>query len=141
MMSFYSQRTFWFLFTAAGVMFLQGCSVAIVGAGEKAYSHIRGDFLGIVQEPLEKTYSASVKAMENLEGYDISEENINTLGGYIVAYDTKARKVQIDLKKTEHDQTQVSIRIGFLGSKLESVHIYDRIQHYLQARPLAQQIF
>jgi hypothetical protein len=124
-----------------GLVIIQGCTAVVVGAGEQAYSHIRGDLLGIIPEPLEKAYPASVEAVKNLEGYDITEQNVNILNGYIIAYDSNARKVQIDLKKTEHNQTQVSIRIGAVGSKLESVHIYDRIQYYLKAKPVVQNIF
>lgn len=125
----------------AGSIFIQGCTVAIVGAGEQAYSHLRGDFMGIVPEPLEKVHRASVKAISDLDGYDMADQNINILDGHITAYDPQARKVQIKLKKTEHNQTEVSIRIGAVGNKIESVYIYDRIQYYLKEKPVVQNVF
>lgn len=119
-----------------GMVFLQGCTVAVIGAGEQVYSHVRGDLQGITPEPLESVYPASVEAIKSLQDYNMVEQNVNVLSGQIVAYDPEARKVQIDLKKTEHDQTEVTIRIGVLGNKLESVYIYDRIRHYLKENPI-----
>ena len=121
--------------------FLEGCTAAIVAAGEQAYCHIRGDLVGITPAPLEQVYPASVRAIESLESYDMAEHNLNTISGYIVAYDSNARKVQIDLSKTEHNQTRISIRIGAIGDKLESVYIYDQIQHHIQLHPVAQNSF
>ena len=115
---------------------MQGCTVAVIGAGEQVYSHMRGDLQGIAPEPLERVYPAAVEAVKSLQHYNIVEQNVNILSGQIVAYDPEARKVQIDLKKTEHDQTEVTIRIGVLGNKIESVYIYDRIQHYLKGKSI-----
>ncbi|MBN1457785.1 MAG: DUF3568 family protein [Sedimentisphaerales bacterium] len=114
------------------LLLMAGCTAAIVGGSERAYSHVRGDLLGIVPEPLEKAYPASVKALEDLERYEITEREVNIINGHIVAYDPQARKVKVDLSKTEHNQTRISIRIGLVGDRVESILIYDRIQHYLR---------
>ena len=125
----------------ASFFYLEGCTAVVIGVSEQAYRHIRGDLLGITPEPLEKVYPASVRALESLESYDMAEHNLNTISGYIVAYDSKARKIQIDLSKTEHNQTRISIRIGTVGDKLESVYIYDQIQHHIQFNPVSQNSF
>lgn len=125
----------------AGLVFVSGCTALVVGAGEKAYSHVRGDLLGIMPEPLEQTYPASVRAMEDLDGYDLVEEHVNTLVGSVVAYDKQARKVNVELKRTDQNQTSISIRIGTVGDKLESVHIYDCIRQSLGSQLVAQDVF
>ncbi len=117
----------------ASLFLLEGCTAAVMGAGEQAYSHLRGDLLGIVPEPLEEAYPASLKAVKSLEGYDLTGSEVNTLAGQITAYGPNARKVQVDLSRTDHNQTRVSIRIGLIGDKVRSVQIYDRIQHYLHS--------
>ena len=111
---------------------LSGCTAAVIGVGEQAYNHVRGDLLGIVAEPLEQVYSASVEALKQLDGYEISKQEINIIEGNVTAYDPTARKVVIDLSKTEHDQTRIQIRIGLFGDKLESTYLYDRIQESLK---------
>ena len=41
---------------SVSTLFFSGCTAAIVGAGETAYTHIRGDLLGIVPERLDDVY-------------------------------------------------------------------------------------
>ena len=109
-----------------------GCTSVAADVGEKAYTHLRGDLLAVVPDSLEEVYPAAVAAMESLEGYDVAEKNLNVIGGLVVAYDEQARKVRIELSKTENNQTAISIRIGAVGDKVESVRIYDSIQYYLR---------
>jgi len=113
------------------LIYAGGCTAVVLEAGNQAYSHLRGDLLGIVPDKLPDSYEASIMAMGDLSDFHIAEKNLNTINGHIVAYDKEARKVLIDLFRTEHDQTRIQIRIGLAGDKLESVMIYDHITKHL----------
>lgn len=113
------------------IIYAGGCTAVVLEAGNQAYTHLRGDLLGIVPDKLPDSYKASIMAMGDLSDFHIAEKNLNTLKGHIVAYDKEAREVLIDLFRTEHDQTRIQIRIGLTGDKLESVMIYDHIKKYL----------
>ena len=108
-----------------------GCTSMVVKAGNRTYNHLRGDLLGIVPDKLPDVYTATITAVEKLSGFDMTEKELNSLNGHIIAYDDNARKVRVDLSRTEQDQTRVQIRIGMIGDKVESVMIYDHIKKYL----------
>ncbi len=129
------------VFVFIAMIFFSGCTAAIVGAGEKAYTHIRGDLLGITPEKLDNVYAASLKAVEGLNNYHIVEQKVTAINGTIVAYDHDAEKLSIDLSKTEHDNTRIQIRIGAFGDKVKSVYIYDCIQRHLRDPQKAQAAF
>lgn len=123
------------------IILFSGCTAAIVGAGETAYTHLRGDLLGIAPEKLDEVYAASLKAVEVLNNYHIVEQKVTAINGTIVAYDRDAEKLSIELSKTEHDNTRIQIRIGAFGDKVKSVYIYDCIQRHLRDPQKAQAIF
>jgi len=112
--------------------FFWGCTAAVVGMGESAYNHVRGDFLGIIPESLDKVYSASLDAIRGTTKYQIIERELNAIAANITAYDSQSRKTTISLTRTEHDQTQIQIRIGLAGDKLQSTYLYDRIRQTLK---------
>jgi len=113
------------------ILIATGCTSMVVETGNRTYNHLRGDLLGIVPDRLPDVYTATVTAIDKLSGFDLMEKEVNSLNGRIIAYDSIARKVQIDLFRTEEDQTRIQIRIGLIGDKVESVMIYDHIKKYL----------
>lgn len=108
-----------------------GCATVVVEAGNRTYNHLRGDLLGIVPDSLTDTYSATFSALEEISHFEITDKKVNALNAQVIAYDNDARKVQVDLCRTEEDKTSVQIRIGLIGDKVESVMIYDHIRKYL----------
>jgi hypothetical protein len=122
-------------------VFLTGCTEMVVLAGEKAYNHIRGDFLGIVPEKLDDVYTASLEAATHLDEYQVTEHQLTAINGTIMAFDGDARKTTIQLSKTENDQTQIQIRIGVWGDKIKSVYIYDCIRQRLRSPVIAHASF
>ena len=113
------------------LIYAGGCTAVVLEAWNQAYTHLRGDLLGIVPDKLPDSYKAAIVAMGDLSDFHIAEKDLNTLSGHIEAYDKEAREVVIDLFRTEHDQTRIQIRIGLTGDKLESVMIYDHIKKHL----------
>ena len=114
-------------------VFLTGCTEMIVLAGEKAYTHLRGDFLCIVPEKLDDVYAASLEAAMHLDDYQVIEYKLTAING--------TEKTTITLSRTENNQTQIQIRIGAFGDKIKSVYIYDSIQEHLRNPKIAQLSF
>ncbi|MBM4102591.1 MAG: DUF3568 family protein [Planctomycetes bacterium] len=122
---------------SVSLVFLTGCTEMIVLTGEKAYNHLRGDFLDIVPNKLDDVYTASLQATRQMDHYQVVEHQLTAISGTIAAFDDEARKITITLTKTENDQTQIQIRIGVIGDKLKSSHIYDCIQQHLRYPQMA----
>jgi hypothetical protein len=116
------------LFTAGG------CTTVAFEASKVVYTHLRGDFVGIISEKLPDVYSASLSALSKKSGFKIDKKEINTLTCRIIAHDDTKRQIQLDLFRTEYDQTRIQIRIGSLGDKIESVAIYDNVKKYLDIK-------
>jgi hypothetical protein len=114
------------------LMFLTGCTETIILTGEMTYNHLRGDFLDIVPNKLDDVYTASLEATKQMDHYQVVDHQLTAIGGTVTAIDENARKTTITLSKTENDQTQIQIRIGIIGDKLRSSHIYDCIQEQLR---------
>jgi hypothetical protein len=120
---------------------LPGCTELIIVAGEKAYTHLRGDFMGIVPDKLDNVYTASMEAAAHMDDYQVLDHRLTAINGEITALDDNAEKTTIILSKTETDQTQIQIRIGAFGDKIKSVHIYDCIQLHLKHPKVARAPF
>jgi hypothetical protein len=104
----------------------------IVLTGEMAYNHLRGDFMDIVPNKLDDVYTASLEAAKRMDHHQVVDHQLTAIGGTVTAIDENARTTTITLSKTENDQTQIQIRIGIIGDKLRSSHIYDCIQEQLR---------
>lgn len=136
-----SHKWIWTIIIACLPVCFSGCTAAVLGVGESAYNHLRGDLLGIVSQPLDPVYAAAVDAVGHMDGYEISEREINAIEGNVTAYDPKARKVTIALFRTENNQTRIQIRIGLIGDKYESVQLYDRIRQSLKEPRESKAVF
>ena len=113
------------------VFSLSGCGTAVFEAGHCAYNHIRGDLLGIVPYQVEQVIPATTTVIKDLEGYDLAKQESDFLNAQIIAYDKESRKVQVDLSRTGENQTEIQIRIGLMGDKLESSMIFNCIVNKL----------
>ena len=121
----YSVRIFILTLLSVPPVFLTGCTEMIVLTGEKAYNHLRGDFLDIIPNKLDDVYTASLETANQMDHYQVIENQLTAINGTITALDDNAQKITITLSKTENDQTQIQIRIGVFGDKIRSAHIYD----------------
>jgi len=123
------------------VLGLSGCGATVFEAGHCAYNHIRGDFLGIVPYRVEQVYPVTTSVIQELEGYDLAEQESDFLNTHVVAYDKESRKVQIDLSRTEENQTKIQIRIGAMGDKLESSMIFNYMINKLSKEGLSDYLY
>ena len=110
---------------------ISGCMVAAVEATNSVYNHVRGDLLGIIPYQVEQVLPAAVTVIQELGGYDLADQESDFLEASITAYDQRSRKVQIDLSRTGSNQTEIQIRIGMMGDKLDSTMIFNRIMNQL----------
>jgi hypothetical protein len=115
----------------AASLLLTGCTAALVaggvaaGAGTVAY--VNGNLEANLDESVGDLYAASLDAMDELEIKVISAKR-DKLTAEIVGRDAQDKKVEIDVKRTEADMAELSIRVGFWGDKIKSQAIYDKIK-------------
>jgi hypothetical protein len=112
-------------------IFGQGCVAAAVGVGAAGtIAYIRGDLEVVESYNLDKTYEATLKALDELELNVISKSK-DALTATINSRDAQDKKVKITLKKIAEQTTKVSIRIGTFGDETKSRLIYQKINYNL----------
>jgi hypothetical protein len=119
-----------FLLAATAVL-VQGCMLAVVGAGAAGtVAYIRGDLEAVESRNIDAVYAATKKAVDEL-GFKVTKHTKDALGAEIVARDAADKKVTIKLKTTAENTTQLSIRVGTFGDETKSQLIYDKIKENL----------
>jgi len=113
---------------AAGILTsTSGCFLLLVGAGGAAgVGYVMGDLEATVQHDLKDVYQASLRALGQLE-LPILSKTKTVLNAEIRSINALDKKVKIILKRTETDNTQISIRIGTFGDETHSRQIYNKI--------------
>ena len=114
-----------------GAVLINGCAVALVGAGAGTVAYIKGSLEAVLEDDVDAVYEASIKALDQLE-IAPSEKQKDALAARIVATNAQDRKITIKLKAAENDLTKISIKIGFFGDRSQSQAIYDKIKENLQ---------
>jgi hypothetical protein len=114
-----------------GAVLINGCAVALVGAGAGTVAYIKGSLEAVLEDDVDAVYEASIKALDQLE-IAPSEKQKDALAARIVATNAQYRKITIKLKAAENDLTKISIKIGFFGDRSQSQAIYDKIKENLQ---------
>ena len=112
-------------FTFAGcapVAFIGGAALGVGG-----YKYLNGSLIVIYKAPFDKTYDASISALEKL-GYQIYERNKKmSTSGKIETTGSVSDRVKLSLKYVSLEETEVSIRVGLLGDEMISNKIKDKI--------------
>ena len=113
---------------AAASLMLQGCVAAVVGAGAGAgtYAYMRGEYQTTYSYPLEKTYSATLAALKDLQMPVVSSFKDLT-DGTIESKKGDGSDVKILLKSEGVNVTSVKVRIGVFGNEAASRLIADKI--------------
>ncbi len=111
-------------------LILGGCApMAFIGGaaiGVGGFKYYNGALIVIYQAPFEKTWDASVKALENLN-YQIYERQLKMTSGTILTTGTLKERIKISLKYVSLEETEVSIRVGIVGDEALSTKIKDKI--------------
>ena len=111
-------------------LFVSSCApmifIAGAAAGVGGYKYYNGALTVIYQAPYEKTFDASVKAMEEL-GFTITSKEKVLTNSKITAVLADNTPVSVSLTYKTADQTQVAIRVGTFGDEHASNVIKDKI--------------
>ena len=107
-----------------------GCApLAFIGGaalGVGGYKYYNGALIVIYKASFNKTWDASVSALENLD-YQIYESNKKMTSGTIITTGTLKERIKLSLKYVSLEETEVTIRVGLLGDKAASNKIKDKI--------------
>jgi uncharacterized lipoprotein len=114
---------------------LCGCGpLVIFGAGTAAgvagYKYYEGALRIIYQAPYEDTWTAAVKALENMN-ISISDKSKELSSGKIAARLSDGRDVKLDVKYQSAQETEVRVRVGVFGDENASMVFKEEIRKVL----------
>ena len=113
---------------------LTGCAPAVflvgAGAGVGGYKYYKGALTVVYQATYEKTWDASIKALEEM-GIKIEDKKRELTTGKISATLAVDKPVTIVLKYKSSSETEANIRVGILGDESASHVIKDKIAELL----------
>ncbi len=100
------------------VLILQGCVAAVIGAGAGAgtIAYIKGELQTTYAASLNRTWEATLAALNDLE-IKVHSTQKDATEGVIEASKADGTKVKLNLKPASPDTTIVKIRVGILGDE------------------------
>jgi type II secretory pathway component PulF len=101
-----------------------GAAAAAVGAG--TYYYIKGDLRRNYEAPMDKTWDATVKALEALK-INVESKQHDALTGVINGKLADGKSLSVNLKRISESTTEVGVRIGTFGDRQRSEAIHDKI--------------
>ena len=101
-----------------------GAAAAAVGAG--AYYYVKGDLKRNYEAPMDKTWDATIKALEALQINVESKQN-DALTGVINGKLADGKSYTVNVKRLGENLTEVAIRIGTFGDRERAEAIHDKI--------------
>lgn len=111
---------------AGGCLLVAGAAVA--GAG--AYVYVNGEYKQTVDSPLDKTWAATLTAVDQLQ-FKVKTKEKDGLKGRLTADQADGTNVWISLDANGDKSTVVVIRVGVAGNEQASKAIMDKIQSKL----------
>lgn len=120
------------LATAVAAFYLSGCAAVIIGgvAGAGTYAYIRGEMKGNENASLDRTWSATLAAMKDME-FTVSTQQKDSLQARLIARTALDKKIEINLTKISDNLTEISIRVGTFGDQTLSHTIVQSIEKRL----------
>ena len=101
-----------------------GAAAAAAGAG--AYYYVKGDLKRNYEAPMDKTWNATVKALEALQINVESKQN-DALTGVINGKLADGKSYTVNVKRLNENLTEVGIRVGTFGDRDRAEAIHDKI--------------
>ena len=101
-----------------------GAAAAAVGAG--TYYYIKGDLKTNYEAPMDKTWEATIKSIEELK-LTVESQKHDALSGVIKGKMADEKGFEINLKRLGENSTEVGVRIGTFGDREKSEAIHDKI--------------
>ena len=105
-----------------------GAAAAAVGAG--TYYYIKGDLKRNYEAPMDKTWDATIKSVEELKLTTESTEH-DAFNGVIKGKMADGKSFTINVKRLGENSTEVGVRIGTFGDRARSEAIHDKIHSKL----------
>lgn len=118
--------------TVVAAVLLSGCAAVIIGgaAGAGTYAYIRGEMKGNENATLDRTWSATLAAMKDLE-FTVMTQQKDALQGRLVARTALDKKIEINVTKISDNLTEIRIRVGTFGDQTLSHTIVQSIEKRL----------
>ena len=101
-----------------------GAAAAAVGAG--AYYYVKGDLKRNYEAPMDVTWEATIKSVEELK-LTVESQKHDGLSGVITGKTADEKGFEINLKRLGENLTEVGVRIGTFGDRAKSEAIHDKI--------------
>jgi len=124
-----SAKGIWLALLSLSLM-LEGCVLLVAGAaggaGAGTVAYVKGELKATYAAPLERTWKASLEALESLD-IQVSRAEKDDAGGTIEARRVDGTKVTLSVAPAGPDTTTVKIRIGLFGDQEASQTIHRRI--------------
>ena len=105
-----------------------GAAAAAVGAG--TYYYVKGDLERNYEAPMDKTWEATIKSIEELK-LTVESQNHDALSGVIKGKMADEKGFEINLKRIGENLTEVGVRIGTFGDRVRSEAIHNKIHSLL----------
>ena len=105
-----------------------GAAAAAVGAG--TYYYVKGDLERNYEAPMDKTWEATIKSIEELK-LTVESQKHDARSGVIKGKMADEKGFEINLKRMGENLTEVGIRIGTFGDRVRSEAIHNKIHSVL----------
>ena len=105
-----------------------GCSKGVEGS---SFNYASGNLSATLNADVEKSYDASLKALEQLQ-LTPTEKAKDSLGGRLIAKTSADKKVKVALTRVTDTTTSLTISVGTMGDKNMSTTIYAQISENLK---------
>ena len=111
-----------FVFTGcAPAAFIGGAAIGVGG-----YKYYNSSLIVIYRAPFDKTWDASLSALEKLD-YQVYESKRKMTSGKISTTGSMSEKIKLTVKYVSLEETEVTIRVGLMGDEVISGKIKDKI--------------
>lgn len=111
-----------------GALAAAGCAAFLGGAALTAggYQYFQGRFQTDYRHPYEQVYDATLASLEQ-NNISVTKADKDVAGASIEAKRPDGTNVWVDLRKTEPEKTNATIRVGYLGDEAASRAIANSI--------------
>ena len=101
-----------------------GAAAAAVGTG--AYFYVKGDLKRNYEAPIDKTWQAAVRSVEDL-GLSTESKQNDAFNGVIKGKMADGKSFTVSVKRLGENLTEVGVRVGTFGNREISETIHDKI--------------
>ena len=113
------------------VVTLSGCNAQNTGKDVDTIAYVMGSFKTTEARNFPKVYTATVKALQDLE-WTTTKVTKDAVSAKIIARNSIDTKLKVNLEATPNGTTEILIRHGVMGHEAKSQVIYDQIMKNLQ---------